>query len=176
MLFRSLPSTSPANAAVPYEERLRWFSALRELLEPPHRLCSRALLIDHEGRVLLYRFVSPGGVSFWGPPGGGLEPGESWEEAMRRELSEETGLSDAELGPCIWTRDFDFVWHRVVRQRERYYLVRVQPDELTPELGVQTEEAMHEYRWWTAPELERTTEELWPAGLAEFVRELLERA
>jgi TDG/mug DNA glycosylase family protein len=28
-----LPSTSPANAAVPWEERLRWFSALRELIE-----------------------------------------------------------------------------------------------------------------------------------------------
>jgi TDG/mug DNA glycosylase family protein len=28
-----LPSTSPANAAVPYEERLRWFTALREHLE-----------------------------------------------------------------------------------------------------------------------------------------------
>jgi G:T/U-mismatch repair DNA glycosylase len=27
-----LPSTSPANAAVPWDERLRWFSALRELL------------------------------------------------------------------------------------------------------------------------------------------------
>lgn len=27
-----LPSTSPANAAVSYEERLRWFSALRELV------------------------------------------------------------------------------------------------------------------------------------------------
>ena len=25
-----LPSTSPANAAVPYAERLRWFRALRE--------------------------------------------------------------------------------------------------------------------------------------------------
>jgi double-stranded uracil-DNA glycosylase len=25
-----LPSTSPANAAVPYEERLRWFRALRD--------------------------------------------------------------------------------------------------------------------------------------------------
>jgi TDG/mug DNA glycosylase family protein len=32
-----LPSTSPANAAVPYEERLRWFVALRELLEPGER-------------------------------------------------------------------------------------------------------------------------------------------
>jgi TDG/mug DNA glycosylase family protein len=29
-----LPSTSPANAAVPYAERLRWFRALRKLLEP----------------------------------------------------------------------------------------------------------------------------------------------
>ena len=27
-----LPSTSPANAAVPWEERLRWFVALKELL------------------------------------------------------------------------------------------------------------------------------------------------
>ncbi|HEX2045687.1 MAG TPA: hypothetical protein VHF23_08685, partial [Gaiellaceae bacterium] len=27
-----LPSTSPANAAVPYDERLRWFRALREEL------------------------------------------------------------------------------------------------------------------------------------------------
>ncbi|MGZ8793071.1 MAG: mismatch-specific DNA-glycosylase [Gaiellaceae bacterium] len=29
-----LPSTSPANAAVPWEERLRWFGALREILGP----------------------------------------------------------------------------------------------------------------------------------------------
>ena len=28
-LLYVLPSTSPANAAVPYDERLRWFSALR---------------------------------------------------------------------------------------------------------------------------------------------------
>jgi G:T/U-mismatch repair DNA glycosylase len=27
-----LPSTSPANAAVPYEERLRWFTALHDHL------------------------------------------------------------------------------------------------------------------------------------------------
>jgi G:T/U-mismatch repair DNA glycosylase len=29
-----LPSTSPANAAVPYEERLRWFRALRDQIGP----------------------------------------------------------------------------------------------------------------------------------------------
>lgn len=31
-LLYVLPSTSPANAAVPWDERLRWFRALRELL------------------------------------------------------------------------------------------------------------------------------------------------
>lgn len=30
-----LPSTSPANAAVPWEERLHWFEALRELVRAP---------------------------------------------------------------------------------------------------------------------------------------------
>ena len=30
-----LPSTSPANAAVPYQEKLRWFQALAELLDRP---------------------------------------------------------------------------------------------------------------------------------------------
>jgi double-stranded uracil-DNA glycosylase len=33
-----LPSTSPANAAVPYHERLRWFRDLREHLERTERL------------------------------------------------------------------------------------------------------------------------------------------
>ncbi len=34
-LLYVLPSTSPANAAVPWEERLRWFRAFHELLTPP---------------------------------------------------------------------------------------------------------------------------------------------
>ena len=38
-----LPSTSPANAAVPYDERLRWFRALREWIEPRERPAVRAL-------------------------------------------------------------------------------------------------------------------------------------
>jgi ADP-ribose pyrophosphatase YjhB (NUDIX family) len=169
-----LPSTSPANAAVPYDERLRWFSALRELVEPPPRHAVRALVIDEADRVLLYRFVSPGGHTFWGPPGGGIEPGETWEQAMRRELYEETGLPDAEVGPWIWTRELDFVWHRVVRQVERYYLVRVEANRLTPGIGVEAEEGMHEFRWWTLAELGAMTEEAWPAPLVGLVRSLLE--
>ena len=43
-----LPSTSPANAAVPYAERLRRFEELHRWLEPVERLAVRALVLDQE--------------------------------------------------------------------------------------------------------------------------------
>ena len=53
-----------------------------------------ALIINSEKRVLLLdHYIRPG--SSWGLPGGFVEPGELPAEAIRREISEETGL---ELG------------------------------------------------------------------------------
>lgn len=168
-----LPSTSPANAAVPYDERLRWFSALRELLEPPVRRAVRAVVLDDEDRVLLYRFLSPAGHRFWSLPGGGVEEGESLDDAIRRELREEVGLRDVELGPCVWTREHVFVWNRVVDQRERFYLVRVDRHDPAPEVDL-FEEGVEDYRWWTLDELDAMTEDRAPSRLPELVRTLVE--
>lgn len=167
-----LPSTSPANAAVPYGERLHWFRELRELLEPDERTAVRALVVDADERVLLVRFESPGGSSFWVTPGGGVEPGEPDEEALRRELAEEAGLRDFDLGPHIWSRESVFVWQGVLRQRERIYLVRVEAHEPRPEVDL-AEEGVHEHRWWPLAELEATSERVHPRRLAELVRDLL---
>jgi TDG/mug DNA glycosylase family protein len=52
-----LPSTSPANAAVPWDVRLRWFRELAGRASGlPERESVRAAVIDGRGRILLLRY------------------------------------------------------------------------------------------------------------------------
>ena len=39
-----------------------------------------------------YYAVNPPGQGYWSIPGGHVEPGETWQEAVEREVLEETGL------------------------------------------------------------------------------------
>jgi TDG/mug DNA glycosylase family protein len=169
-----LPSTSPANAAVPYRERLRWFEALRDWLEPTERPAVRALVLDAQDRVLLVKFVDVVGQIWWATPGGGIAEGESPEETLRRELREELGLTEFELGPEIWWREPVFAWMgRILRAPERIHLVRVEQHEPAPTIDLEPE-GVYEVRWWTLDELECTQETLVPLRLAAFLRDLLE--
>ncbi len=168
-----LPSTSPANAAVPYAERLRRFRELRDWLVPVERPAARALVLDREDRTLLVLFRDELGQTWWTTPGGGVGEGETPEAAVRRELVEEAGLGVAELGPEIWVREHTFAWYgRIYRQNDRIWLVRVEEHEPAPTVDLAAEH-VHEVRWWTLAELEATTETLVPERLAHFLRELL---
>jgi 8-oxo-dGTP pyrophosphatase MutT (NUDIX family) len=62
------------------------------------------LLVDPRGAVLLQHRDknAPASPNQWSLPGGRLEPGETPEQAARRELLEETGLAVGELRP-LWT-------------------------------------------------------------------------
>lgn len=59
-------------------------------------LCVAALLVDGE-RVALIRSSKPGRA--WELPGGKVGPGETWQQALSREVREETGLV---VAPNAW--------------------------------------------------------------------------
>jgi 8-oxo-dGTP pyrophosphatase MutT (NUDIX family) len=52
----------------------------------------RAIVLTPRAEVLLLRKTIPGEAPIWLTPGGGIEPEETIEQCLRRELREEVGL------------------------------------------------------------------------------------
>lgn len=60
------------------------------------RVSVSALIFDGERVLLAHRRA----IDWWNLPGGALDPGETVEEALRREVREETGL-DVDVGQLV---------------------------------------------------------------------------
>jgi 8-oxo-dGTP diphosphatase len=139
------------------------------------RDAARGVVLDSDGRILLVRFEFPD-RHLWACPGGGLEPGESHEDALRRELREEVGLEVEDVGPCVWTRThvIPFLDGRWDGQVERFFMVEVDPFEPVPLLGLDQlrAEFVTDLRWWSADELATSAETHAPRRLPELVASL----
>jgi ADP-ribose pyrophosphatase YjhB (NUDIX family) len=123
----------------------RWFLARRAML-----LGVRAIVLDASDQVLLVRHTY---VSGWNFPGGGVEIGQSAEEALARELEEEAGVTLTApaqwhglfFNPRVGRRDHiavfvvrDFTWNgppppnREIAEARFWPLAALPPDLVAP--------------------------------------------
>ncbi len=137
----------------------------------------RALVLDHDDRALMVRFEFPTG-SRWALPGGGIDLGETHHSALRRELSEELGLSGVTIGAHLWNRlhIVPFINGKFDGQREQVYVVRA-PSGFVPQPMFTWEQLNAEYvfelRWWTLAEIEASDVVFVPGAFPMLLRRFL---
>jgi 8-oxo-dGTP diphosphatase len=141
--------------------------------EPAQRKASRLILLDLERRVLLFRHRRDNGETFWAPPGGGLESGETFEQAALREASEELGMVGFPV-TFLWERTTDFVYmDNLVNQHECLFLIQGELPGLSDSVRkVHDQEGILEMRWWMATELESTSEVVFPEEIGSELRKI----
>jgi len=143
----------------------------------------RLLVLDAEQRLLLFHIHDPAPLHafypemtiYWGTPGGGLEPGESFEQAARRELWEETGIQIDAVGPCVWHYERVMqIDDQRLHRHERFFLVNAPTADISLANMLAYEHQTHRaYRWWTRQELEQSQELFVPADLPRLLLPLL---
>lgn len=141
------------------------------------RRAARVIPVAPTGRFLLLRGGDPArpSIPIWHFPGGGLEAGEDFPSAARREFVEETG-HEVELGPPVWDRVLDFSFnHEDVRQYEVFFLGHVETEFVPLSDGHNELESSYltGHGWFTPADLRANRDLMAPPGVPDLLESLL---
>lgn len=141
--------------------------------------CARVILINRDLDVLLLRYENevpvdpqrPDVLTYWVTPGGALEPGESFEQAAKRELEEETGIR-VDIGPWVWTRRRELYRDgKLLKHVERYFVARLIDGRIATRN--RTSEDIVASRWWSVDEMLKSSDDFLPPGFTTLVQPII---
>ena len=141
------------------------------------RKSSRAIVLNRQNQIFLFRYTFDFFAeeeSIWITPGGGLDEGESFEEALKRELFEEMGIALTESAPFVFYRNplYKLQNGETVQSEERFYLVDCDDKTFSYDGWTESEnKRMTAGKWWSLEEIRQSEEKFF----SEDVVEILER-
>jgi ADP-ribose pyrophosphatase YjhB (NUDIX family) len=128
------------------------------------------VVLDPDGRVLLFRYDDPPPLGVhWLTPGGGIDGDETPADAAARELREETGWTDVNIGPELGRSSRPLRRPAGTHQHETHFAARVDMPRRPVDMAGHEVDSIAAWRWWTAQELAAEPVTVWPAELPSYL-------
>jgi 8-oxo-dGTP pyrophosphatase MutT (NUDIX family) len=145
----------------------------------------RILLLNEQQQLLLMRVVDPTTTNldktprdaFWCTVGGKIEPNENINEALSRELFEETGLllQDVEIGPTVWFGRHKMILSgKEVELDEKFVVVKTNSAKVSMQNFTENEKSVVTHlEWLTIDQILGHKELIYPAILKTHLTDII---
>ncbi len=141
---------------------------------------ARGFVLNDAGQVVLVKYedtepvnpAEPDILKYWVLPGGGIEPGESYEQTVAREVLEETGVEVTDVGRRIYVLEKELIYAGSLhRMHAEYYLARCTGQPAAS--NCDPDEGIVDVRWWNIDQIRTSDEIFLPKGFLDLFESAL---